>query len=116
MDAQKYLKIAIAGVICIVVLVVGYGIYINDASRRHIEKMEAAQYTVLPVAQAGYRDIHALVENVSFTVRAPWTIDIAAQYEGVLDEIRVKKSIQRNNDRFSHRTYASLPLGCLSFG
>ena len=50
MDAQKYLKIAIVGVICIVGLVVGYGIYINDASRRHIEKMAAAQYTVLPVA------------------------------------------------------------------
>ena len=92
MDAQKYLKIAIAGVICIVVLVVGYGIYINDASRRHIEKMEAAQYTVLPVAQAGYRDIHALVANVNFTVRAPWTIDVPAQYEGVLNDVRVLKS------------------------
>lgn len=108
MDAQKYLKIAIAGVICIVVFVVGYGIYINDASRRHIEKMAAAQYTVLPVARAGYRDIHALVGNVNFTVRAPWTIDVTAQYEGVLDEVRVEKSqrvsegevlaTMRNND------------------
>ena len=120
MDAQKYLKIAIAGVICIVVLVVGYGIYINDASRRHIEKMEAAQYTVLPVAQAGYRDIHALVENVSFTVRAPWTIDIAAQYEGVLDEIRVKKSqhvdegevlaTMRNNDLLAQTASAEADI------
>ena len=49
-DAQKYLKMAIVGVMSIVVLVVGYGIYINAASRRHIEKMEAARYTVLPVA------------------------------------------------------------------
>ena len=54
MDAQKYLKIAIIGVICIVIFVVGYGTYINDASRRHIEKMEAAQYTVLPVAHADF--------------------------------------------------------------
>ena len=33
-DAQKYLKMAIVGVMSIVVLVVGYGIYINAASRR----------------------------------------------------------------------------------
>ncbi len=92
MDAQKYLKIAIIGVICIVVLVVGYGIYINDASRRHIEKMEAAQYTVLPVAHVGYRDFHAFAEDINFTVRAPWTIDVSAQYEGVLDQVRVVKS------------------------
>ena len=92
MDAQKYLKIAIIGVICIVVFVVGYGTYINDASRRHIEKMEAAQYTVLPVAHADYRDIHAIVEDVNLTVRAPWTIDVTAQYEGVLNEVRVLKS------------------------
>ena len=92
MDAQKYLKIAIVGVICIVVFVVTYGIYINDASRRHIEKMEAAQYTVLPVAHAAYRNIHAIVEDVNLTVHAPWTIDVTAQYEGVLDEVRVLKS------------------------
>ena len=120
MDAQKYLKIAIVGVICIVVLVVGYGIYINDASRRHIEKMEAAQYTVLPVAQAGYRDIHALVANVNFTVRAPWTIDVAAQYEGVLDEIRVTKSqhvdegevlaTMRNNDLLAQTASAEADI------
>ena len=92
MDAQKYLKIAIFGVICIVTSVVTYGIYINDASRRHIEKMEAAQYTVLPVAYVGYREFHAFVDDINFTVRAPWTIDIPAQYEGVLDEVRVMKS------------------------
>ncbi|MBQ9376768.1 MAG: hypothetical protein IJU05_03060, partial [Schwartzia sp.] len=82
MDAQKYLKIAIVGVICIVVFVVGYGIYINDASRRHIEKMEAAQYTTLPVAHVGYREFHAFADDINFTVRAPWTIDVPAQYEG----------------------------------
>ena len=91
-DAQKYLKMAIYGVICIVVLVVGYGIYINDASRRHIEKMEAAQYTMLPVAYAGYREFHAFAEDINFTVRSPWTIDVSAQYEGVLDEVHVGKS------------------------
>ena len=92
MDAQKYLKIAIIGVICIVVSVVTYGIYINDASRRHIEKMEAAQYTVLPVARTGYRDFHAFADDINFTVRAPWTIDVSAQYEGVLSDVRVVKS------------------------
>ena len=92
MDAQKYLKIAIIGVICVVVSVVTYGIYINDASRRHIEKMEAAQYTVLPVARTGYRDFHAFADDINFTVRAPWTIDVSAQYEGVLSDVRVVKS------------------------
>lgn len=92
MDAQKYLKIAIIGVICIVVSVVTYGIYINDVSRRHIEKMEAAQYTMLPVARAGYREIHAFADDINFTVRAPWTIDVSAQYEGVLNDVRVLKS------------------------
>lgn len=92
MDAQKYLKIAIIGVICVVVSVVTYGIYINDASRRHIEKMEAAQYTVLPVARTGYRDFHAFADDINFTVRAPWTIDVSAQYEGVLSDVRVMKS------------------------
>ena len=92
MDAQKYLKMAIVGVICIVISVVTYGIYINDASRRHIEKMEAAQYTTLPVAHVGYREFHAFADDINFTLRAPWTIDIPAQYEGVLDEVRVQKS------------------------
>lgn len=92
MDAQKYLKIAIIGVICIVVSVVTYGIYINDASRRHIEKMEAAQYTMLPVAHVGYREFHAFADDINFTVRAPWTIDVPAQYEGVLNDVRVQKS------------------------
>ena len=92
MDAQKYLKIAIVGVICIVVLVVGYGIYINDASRRHIEKMAAAQYTVLPVARAEYRDVHATVGGIDVTARAAWTIDVTAEYEGVLNDIYVTKS------------------------
>ncbi len=94
MNAQKYLKIAIAGVIGIVVLVVGYGIYINEASRRHIDKMEAARYTVLPVAYADYRDIHAVILNASITARAPWSIDITAQYEGVLRDIYVSPSQQ----------------------
>ena len=88
-DAQKYLKMAIAGVIAVVVLVVGYGFYINAASRRHIEKMEAAKYTVLPVAYADYRDIHAVIDNVNITARATWMIDVEAQYEGVLDQVRV---------------------------
>ncbi len=92
MDAQKYLKIAIVGVICVVVLVVGYGIYINEASRRHIEKMTASQYTVLPVARAKYHDIHAFVEDLNLTVRALWTVDVTAQYEGVLDQVRVSVS------------------------
>lgn len=92
MDAQKYLKIAIIGVICVVVSVVTYGIYINDVSRRHIEKMEAAQYTVLSVARTGYRDFHAFADDINFTVRAPWTIDVSAQYEGVLSDVRVVKS------------------------
>ena len=98
MDAQKYLKIAIIGVICVVVSVVTYGIYINDASRRHIEKMEAAQYTVLPVAHVGYRDFHAFADDINFTVRAPWTIDVSAQYEGVLSDVRVVKSQRVEED------------------
>ena len=92
MDAQKYLKIAIVGVICIVVLVVGYGIYINDSSRRHIEKMTAAQYTVLPVARAEYRDVHATIVGLDVTARAAWTIDVTAEYEGVLNDVFVTKS------------------------
>ena len=91
-DAQKYLKMAIVGVMSIVVLVVGYGIYINAASRRHIEKMEAARYTVLPVAYADYRDICATVNNMNITARAAWMIDINAQYEGVVSEIRVSQN------------------------
>lgn len=91
-DAQKYLKMAIVGVMSIVVLVVGYGIYINAASRRHIEKMEAARYTVLPVAYADYRDICATVDNMNITARAAWMIDINAQYEGVVSEIRVSQN------------------------
>ena len=91
MEAQKYLKIAIAAVIGIVVLVVGYGIYINEESRRHIDKMEASQYTVLPVAYADYRDLHAVISDVNITVSAPWTVDSTAQYEGVLEEILVAR-------------------------
>ncbi|MBR5162754.1 MAG: efflux RND transporter periplasmic adaptor subunit, partial [Schwartzia sp.] len=92
MDAQRYLKMAIVGVICIVVFVVGYGVYINDASRRHIDKMAAAQYTVLPVAHADYRDIHATIQGVDVTARASWTVDVTAQYEGVLEDVHVVKS------------------------
>ncbi len=120
MDAQKYLKMAIAGVIAVVVLVVGYGIYINAASRRHIEKMEAAKYTVLPVAYAGYRDIHAIIDNVNITARAAWMIDVEAQYEGVLDEVRVVQNQRvekgdviatlRNNDLLASIASASAEI------
>ena len=94
MNAQKYLKLSIIGVIVIVVFFVGYGIYINEESRLHIDKMEAAKYTVLPVAYADYRDIPAVIPNVNVTARAPWTIDITAQYEGILRDIYVSPSQQ----------------------
>ncbi|MBQ7516298.1 MAG: efflux RND transporter periplasmic adaptor subunit [Schwartzia sp.] len=88
MEAQRYLRIAIVAIIVIVILVAGYGAYINEASRRHIDKMAAAQYTVLPVTRAGYRDIHAVVKDVSITTRALWTIDVTAQYEGVIQTVQ----------------------------
>lgn len=92
MDAQKYLKIAIICVIVLVLFVVGYGFYINGESRSHIRKIEEARYTVLPVAYAKYRSIHSRVENLSVYALSYWTIDVAAQYDGVLSAVNYRES------------------------
>jgi len=91
-DAQRYLRIAIACVIAVVLLTVGYGIYINDASRAHIKKMEEARYTVLPVANTKYQYIHSRAENLNVHAQARWTVDVTAQYDGVISAIHCQPS------------------------
>ena len=92
MDAQKYLKIAIICVIVLVLFVVGYGFYINGASRSHIKKIEDARYTLLPVAYAKYRNIHSRVENLSVYALSYWTVDVTAQYDGVISKVNFRAS------------------------
>lgn len=84
MDAQRYLRIGIIGIICLVVIMTGYAVFLNEVSRRHIDKMEAAQYTVLAATRAGYRDIRSMVDALNIRVNTLWTIDVKAQHEGVL--------------------------------
>ena len=87
MNAQKYLQIALLGIICVVVAIVGYALFLNEDSRKHIEKMEASQYSVLKTTRADYRAIHSSLDDADITVKALWTVDVKAQQEGVLTEI-----------------------------
>lgn len=87
MDAQKYLKLALYAVICGIVAVVGYALFLNTDSREHIEKMEAAQYSVLKMTQVDYHAIHPEIKDADITVKTLWTIDVKAQHEGVLTGI-----------------------------
>lgn len=90
MSENKYLKIAIFIIIGIVIAIVGYGIYINQASSQHIDKMVQAKYSVLAVDVAEYREIHTVVDNIDITVKAPWKIDVESQIEGVVEEIYIE--------------------------
>lgn len=87
MNAQKYLKMALVAIICVIVALVAYALFINESSREHIEKMEAAQYSVLKVSQAEYRTIYPSIKEGNITVKALWTVDVKAQHEGVLTDI-----------------------------
>ncbi len=55
-----------------------------------------------------YRDFHAFLEDIIFTVRAPWTIDASAQYEGVLDEVRVMNIDFSPNRQLSPKIWYNL--------
>jgi len=90
MNEYKYLKIAFSSIIALIAALTLYGLYINQASQRHIEKMVEAEYAVLTVDEAEYRDIHTTIENVDITVKALWKIDVEAQIEGTVDGIYVE--------------------------
>ncbi|MBR3745357.1 MAG: efflux RND transporter periplasmic adaptor subunit [Selenomonadaceae bacterium] len=87
MDAQKYLQIALVAIIGIIVAVVGYALFLNENSRKHIEKMEDAQYAVLKTTRAKYISIHPTMKSTDITVKALWTVDVKAQHEGILTDI-----------------------------
>lgn len=90
MSEKKYLKIAIFAIMGIVIAIVGYGLYINQASSRHIDKMVQAKYSVLTVDEAEFREIHTIVDNIDVTVKAPWKIDVESQIEGVIEEVYIE--------------------------
>ena len=88
---QRYLRYAIWAVIFVVSLTVGYGIYINEASVVHTEKMMESQYASVTAARAAEREIHATLEGVDITVKTAWKIDAQAQIEGIVTELRAEK-------------------------
>ena len=87
MDAQKYLQYALVAIIGVIVAVVGYALLLNEDSRKHIEKMEAAQYSVLKTTRAEYITIHPMIKSTNITVKTLWTVDVKAQHEGVLTDV-----------------------------
>ncbi len=89
MEAQRYLRMGICGIIIIILAVTGYAVFLNEASRRHIEKMEEAQYTVLEAVRAEERSIRMMVKDASIRVNPLWTVDVKAQREGTLSDIHV---------------------------
>ncbi|MEX5284141.1 efflux RND transporter periplasmic adaptor subunit [Selenomonas sputigena] len=91
MDEHRYLKVMMGIVIAFVLLMVGYGVFINAAGRRHIEKMEDAQRLLLPAVRASYRQMHVALDDVGLTTRPAWTVDVNAQYEGVVETLFVKE-------------------------
>ncbi len=89
MEAKRYLRMGIFGIIIIILAVTAYAIFLNEASRRHIDKMEAAQYTILEAVHADYHKIRTVVKDASIRVEPLWTIDVKAQHDGTLSEIYV---------------------------
>ena len=90
-DENKYLKNAIISIVVIVVLIVGYGIYINSASRVHVDKMLHAEYARVTVDKVQYKEIHATLGDLTIAVKSKWMVDIQAQLEGTIKEVYVKQ-------------------------
>jgi RND family efflux transporter MFP subunit len=89
MNEYRYIKLAIVFIIALILALVGYGIYINSASIKHIEKMIAQEYALLIVDEAEYRDIHAVTENIDINVKTSWKIDVQSQAEGTVVKVLV---------------------------
>ena len=89
MEEQRYLKIMLSAIIALVIATVVYGTFLNESSRRHIEKMQEARYTVLSATRAEYQNIRVVADLAGITVRAAWTLDVNAQYEGVIEKFNV---------------------------
>ncbi len=87
---NKYLKIGIVAIMLVVVLIVGYGIYINVVSNQHVEKMTQAQYASVTGAKVGYYEIHPSLTHKSITVRAEWMEDIQAQIDGMVTKVFIQ--------------------------
>lgn len=90
MEDQRYLKIMLRAIIVLIIATVGYGTFLNESSRRHIEKMEEARYIVLPAVRADYKNIRIVADVPVITARALWTLDVNAQYEGVIDTVNAE--------------------------
>jgi len=75
----------------IIVALVGYGIYINYTSGKHVAKMTAAQYVRVRGATVAYREIRPVIYFPAINLYAPKMSDMHFQLEGTITRIYVKQ-------------------------
>ena len=109
LDAQKYLKITLIGIIVAIVLLVFYALFLNEASRAHITRLEEEQYTVLNAARADFHNIRMTLDDLNLTVNTVWSVDMKAQQEGVITELSAAVGqYVRAGDRIAKLTNSGL--------
>ena len=91
MNVERYIKYFLGGLTGIVLLITGWGIYVNVASNLNIEDKLAKKYVALRVEKAGKHAMKAVLNNVDTKVTALWKSDIEAEMTGTISKVYVKE-------------------------
>lgn len=73
-----------------VILIVGWGMYVNVASSLNIDEKVSRKYVVLRAEKAERRDMNAVISNLDMRVINLWKSDIEAQMTGTISHVFVK--------------------------
>ena len=87
---NRYIIAFFLSAIILLVMLVGYGIYVNYASSAHVAKMASSQYIRVVGAEAAYRDIHPTIELSAINLYSAKMSDVRFQIGGTISNIFVK--------------------------
>ncbi|SMC89497.1 efflux RND transporter periplasmic adaptor subunit [Sporomusa malonica] len=86
---NRYIFVTLAAIMLVVVMLVGYGIYINSASNTHVEKLSAAQYSTVVGTSAQYRELTPTLYLSSITLQADSMLDTHFKVDGTITKVYI---------------------------
>lgn len=99
MTRQKYIMGFFACAIILIILLVGYGIYVNYVSRDHVAKMSSAQYFRVGGAKTAYREINPVIHLPPINLYSVKMADVHFQINGTMSNIFVKPGDRVQKDQ-----------------
>lgn len=87
---NRYIIAFFLSAIMLIIVLVGYGIYVNYASSAHVAKLASSQYIRVVGAEAAYRDIRPTVELSAINLYSAKMSDVRFQIGGTIANIYVK--------------------------